>query len=144
MEAGRGRPQAEPIPEAEESLRPRPGLAGTSGSAAPASPDLGPRGLDLASLQAEREVVRGAGLGRGGGLAVDVSRLPGGGWCQTSGGVAGGDRSRGTGTGIRGFGLAWEDVRVLGLSKGFAWGDEGPGLRIPESHASPVLSPRTS
>ncbi|XP_023101783.2 epidermal growth factor receptor kinase substrate 8-like protein 1 isoform X4 [Felis catus] len=56
VEAGRGRPQAEPIPEAEESLRPRPGLAGTSGSAAPASPDLGPRGLDLASLQAEREV----------------------------------------------------------------------------------------
>ncbi|XP_025770212.1 epidermal growth factor receptor kinase substrate 8-like protein 1 [Puma concolor] len=56
VEAGRGRPQAEPIPEAEESLRPRPGLAGTSGSAAPASPDLGPRGPDLASLQAEREV----------------------------------------------------------------------------------------
>uniref|UniRef100_A0A8C8Y9I3 EPS8 signaling adaptor L1 n=1 Tax=Panthera leo TaxID=9689 RepID=A0A8C8Y9I3_PANLE len=56
VEAGRGRPQAEPIPEAEESLRPRPGLAGTSGSAAPASPDPGPRGPDLASLQAEREV----------------------------------------------------------------------------------------
>ncbi|XP_029780252.1 epidermal growth factor receptor kinase substrate 8-like protein 1 [Suricata suricatta] len=56
VEPGRGRPQAEPIPEAEESLRPPPGPAGTSGSAAPASPDLGPRGPDLASLQAEREV----------------------------------------------------------------------------------------
>uniref|UniRef100_A0A2K6FDM7 EPS8 signaling adaptor L1 n=1 Tax=Propithecus coquereli TaxID=379532 RepID=A0A2K6FDM7_PROCO len=52
--AGRGRPQEEPIPEAEEAQRPGP--PGTSGSADPASPDLGPRGPDLASLQAEREV----------------------------------------------------------------------------------------
>ncbi|XP_069313754.1 epidermal growth factor receptor kinase substrate 8-like protein 1 [Eulemur rufifrons] len=52
--AGRGRPQAEPIPEAEEAQRPGP--PGTSGSTDPASPDLGPRGPDLAGLQAEREV----------------------------------------------------------------------------------------
>ncbi|XP_031515142.1 epidermal growth factor receptor kinase substrate 8-like protein 1 isoform X1 [Papio anubis] len=52
--AGRGRPQAKPIPEAEEAQRPGP--AGTSSSADPASPDLGPRGPDLAVLQAEREV----------------------------------------------------------------------------------------
>ncbi|XP_057169994.1 epidermal growth factor receptor kinase substrate 8-like protein 1 [Ursus arctos] len=52
--AGRGRSQAEPIPEAEESQRP--GQAGIAGSADPVSPDLGPRGPDLASLQAEREV----------------------------------------------------------------------------------------
>uniref|UniRef100_A0A2K5U9N4 EPS8 signaling adaptor L1 n=1 Tax=Macaca fascicularis TaxID=9541 RepID=A0A2K5U9N4_MACFA len=52
--AGRGRPQAKPIPEAEETQRPGP--AGTSSSADPASPDLGPRGPDLAALQAEREV----------------------------------------------------------------------------------------
>ncbi|XP_070943972.1 epidermal growth factor receptor kinase substrate 8-like protein 1 [Macaca nemestrina] len=53
-DAGRGRPQAKPIPEAEETQRPGP--AGTSSSADPASPDLGPRGPDLAALQAEREV----------------------------------------------------------------------------------------
>ncbi|XP_032704509.1 epidermal growth factor receptor kinase substrate 8-like protein 1 [Lontra canadensis] len=52
--AGRGRSQAEPIPEAEESQRPGP--AGTAGSSDPASPDLGPRGPELASLQAERDV----------------------------------------------------------------------------------------
>lgn len=52
--AGRGRPQAKPIPEAEETQRPGP--AGTSSSADPTSPDLGPRGPDLAALQAEREV----------------------------------------------------------------------------------------
>ncbi|XP_011908941.1 PREDICTED: epidermal growth factor receptor kinase substrate 8-like protein 1 isoform X1 [Cercocebus atys] len=52
--AGRGRPQAKPIPEAEEEQRLAP--AGTSSSADPASPDLGPRGPDLAVLQAEREV----------------------------------------------------------------------------------------
>uniref|UniRef100_A0A8C5W2U1 EPS8 signaling adaptor L1 n=1 Tax=Microcebus murinus TaxID=30608 RepID=A0A8C5W2U1_MICMU len=51
---GRGRPQAESIPEAEEAQRPGP--PGTSGSADPVSPDLGPRGPELASLQAEREV----------------------------------------------------------------------------------------
>uniref|UniRef100_A0A2K5D1L9 Epidermal growth factor receptor kinase substrate 8-like protein 1 n=2 Tax=Aotus nancymaae TaxID=37293 RepID=A0A2K5D1L9_AOTNA len=50
----RGRPWAEPIPEVEEAQRP--GTAGTSSSADPASPDLGPRGPDLAGLQAEREV----------------------------------------------------------------------------------------
>uniref|UniRef100_H9KXN2 Epidermal growth factor receptor kinase substrate 8-like protein 1 n=1 Tax=Callithrix jacchus TaxID=9483 RepID=H9KXN2_CALJA len=50
----RGRLQAEPIPEVEEAQRPGP--AGTSSSADPASPDLGPRGPDLAGLQAEREV----------------------------------------------------------------------------------------
>uniref|UniRef100_A0A2K5S6J4 Epidermal growth factor receptor kinase substrate 8-like protein 1 n=2 Tax=Cebus imitator TaxID=2715852 RepID=A0A2K5S6J4_CEBIM len=51
---GRGRLQAEPIPEVEEAQRPGP--AGTSSSADPATPDLGPRGPDLAGLQAEREV----------------------------------------------------------------------------------------
>lgn len=65
--AGRGRSQAEPIPEAEESQRP--GQAGIAGSADPVSPDLGPRGPDLASLQAEREVVSARGLGSGGGPA---------------------------------------------------------------------------
>ncbi|KAL0609975.1 Epidermal growth factor receptor kinase substrate 8-like protein 1 [Plecturocebus cupreus] len=50
----RGRPQAEPIPEVEEAQRPGP--AGTSSSADLASPDLGPRGPDLAGVQAEREV----------------------------------------------------------------------------------------
>ncbi|XP_060031745.1 epidermal growth factor receptor kinase substrate 8-like protein 1 isoform X2 [Erinaceus europaeus] len=44
--AGRGRPLAEPIPEA-----PR-----VPADPSPASPDLGPRGPDLAGLQAEREV----------------------------------------------------------------------------------------
>lgn len=63
--AGRGRPQAKPIPEAEEAQRPGP--AGTSNSADPASPDLGPRGPDLAVLQAEREVVSRAGKGLGAG-----------------------------------------------------------------------------
>ncbi|XP_046539922.1 epidermal growth factor receptor kinase substrate 8-like protein 1 [Equus quagga] len=52
--AGRGPPQVEPIPEAEEARRP--GGAATSSGADPASPDLGPRGPDLASLQAERDV----------------------------------------------------------------------------------------
>ncbi|XP_058136812.1 epidermal growth factor receptor kinase substrate 8-like protein 1 [Dasypus novemcinctus] len=46
--AGRGRPQAEPVPEAEAARGP--------GGADPASPDLGPRGPDLAGVQAEREV----------------------------------------------------------------------------------------
>uniref|UniRef100_A0A2K6SRZ3 EPS8 signaling adaptor L1 n=1 Tax=Saimiri boliviensis boliviensis TaxID=39432 RepID=A0A2K6SRZ3_SAIBB len=50
----RGRLRGEPIPEVEEAQRPGP--AGTSSSADPASPDLGPRGPDLAGLQAEREV----------------------------------------------------------------------------------------
>ncbi|KAF4011385.1 hypothetical protein G4228_002640 [Cervus hanglu yarkandensis] len=52
--AGRGRPQAEPIPEAEETRRP--GREEVCLSSDPASPDLGPRGPDLASLQAERDV----------------------------------------------------------------------------------------
>ncbi|XP_036689648.1 epidermal growth factor receptor kinase substrate 8-like protein 1 isoform X5 [Balaenoptera musculus] len=52
--AGRGRPQADPIPETEEMRRP--GRAEVCSSADPASRDLGPRGPDLASLQAEREV----------------------------------------------------------------------------------------
>ncbi|XP_057352582.1 epidermal growth factor receptor kinase substrate 8-like protein 1 isoform X3 [Manis pentadactyla] len=52
--AGRARPQVEPIPEAEEARRP--GLAHSSTGADPASPDLGPRGPDLAGLQAERDV----------------------------------------------------------------------------------------
>ncbi|XP_057567852.1 epidermal growth factor receptor kinase substrate 8-like protein 1 [Hippopotamus amphibius kiboko] len=52
--AGRGRPQAEPIPEAQEKRRP--GRAEVCSSADPASRDLDPRGPDLASLQAEREV----------------------------------------------------------------------------------------
>lgn len=52
--AARERPQTEPIPE-EEAAR-RPGRAETPRSAEPASPDLGPRGPELASLQAERDV----------------------------------------------------------------------------------------
>ncbi|KAK2508576.1 hypothetical protein MC885_002002 [Smutsia gigantea] len=52
--AGRGRPQAEPISEAEEARRP--GLVRSSTGADPASPDLGPRGPDLTGLQAERDV----------------------------------------------------------------------------------------
>ncbi|XP_003406660.3 epidermal growth factor receptor kinase substrate 8-like protein 1 isoform X2 [Loxodonta africana] len=56
---GRGRPQAETIPEAEEVRAP--GLMAISSKATPSStdpesPDLGPRGPDMASLQAEREV----------------------------------------------------------------------------------------
>ncbi|KAM9226110.1 epidermal growth factor receptor kinase substrate 8-like protein 1 isoform 2-T2 [Dugong dugon] len=52
--ARRGRPQVESIPEAEEVRAP--GLLVTSSSADPASPDLGPQGLDIAGLQAEQEV----------------------------------------------------------------------------------------
>lgn len=52
--AARERPQTEPIPE-EEAAR-RPGRAETPRSADPASPDLGPRGPELAGLQAERDV----------------------------------------------------------------------------------------
>uniref|UniRef100_G1RIL0 Epidermal growth factor receptor kinase substrate 8-like protein 1 n=1 Tax=Nomascus leucogenys TaxID=61853 RepID=G1RIL0_NOMLE len=52
--AGRGRPQAKPIPEADEAQRPEP--VGTSSNSDSASPELGPRGPDLAVLQAEREV----------------------------------------------------------------------------------------
>ncbi|XP_004405083.1 PREDICTED: epidermal growth factor receptor kinase substrate 8-like protein 1 [Odobenus rosmarus divergens] len=51
----RGRSQAEPIPEAAEESR-RPGQAQAAGGADPASLDLGPRGPDLAGLQAERDV----------------------------------------------------------------------------------------
>lgn len=50
-----GRPHAEPTTETEAARRPC--LAETSSSVDPASPDLGPGGLDLASLQAERDVV---------------------------------------------------------------------------------------
>nr|KAF6269449.1 EPS8 like 1 [Pipistrellus kuhlii] len=53
--AARERPQAEPIPEEEEAAR-GPGRAETPRAADPASPDLGPRGPELAGLQAEREV----------------------------------------------------------------------------------------
>lgn len=60
----RERPQTEPIPE--EEAAPRPGRAETPRSADPASPDLGPRGPDLAGLQAERDVVSGAGPDVGG------------------------------------------------------------------------------
>ncbi|XP_069405582.1 epidermal growth factor receptor kinase substrate 8-like protein 1 [Ovis canadensis] len=52
--AGRGRPQAEPIPEAEETWRPSQEEVCPSSDSA--FPDLGPRGPDLASLQAERDV----------------------------------------------------------------------------------------
>ncbi|KAL6030861.1 hypothetical protein STEG23_015678, partial [Scotinomys teguina] len=52
---GRGRPQVEPIPETEEARRPS--LARTTtGNTNPTSPDLGPRGPELAGLQAERDV----------------------------------------------------------------------------------------
>nr|XP_060144688.1 epidermal growth factor receptor kinase substrate 8-like protein 1 [Globicephala melas] len=51
---GRGRPQADPIPETAEMRRP--GRAEVCSSADPTSRDLGPCGPDLASLQAEREV----------------------------------------------------------------------------------------
>ncbi|CAK6437473.1 unnamed protein product [Pipistrellus nathusii] len=54
--AARERPQAEPIPEEEEEAARRPGGAETPRGADPASPDLGPRGPELAGLQAEREV----------------------------------------------------------------------------------------
>ncbi|XP_066874898.1 epidermal growth factor receptor kinase substrate 8-like protein 1 isoform X2 [Kogia breviceps] len=52
--AGRGRPQADPIPETAEMRRP--GRAEVCSSADPASRDLSPCGPDLASLQAEWEV----------------------------------------------------------------------------------------
>nr|XP_031537461.1 epidermal growth factor receptor kinase substrate 8-like protein 1 isoform X3 [Vicugna pacos] len=52
--AGCGRPQVDPIPEAEEVRRPA--RAEASSSADPASRDLGPHGPELASLQAERDV----------------------------------------------------------------------------------------
>ena len=74
--AGRGRPQAEPIPEAEETWRPS--REEFCPSSDPASPDLGPRGPDLASLQAEREVVSEAGQGPGVGLTAGVNLLSGG------------------------------------------------------------------
>ncbi|XP_027777067.2 epidermal growth factor receptor kinase substrate 8-like protein 1 isoform X1 [Marmota flaviventris] len=51
--AGRGRPRVEPIPEVEA---PRPAPERTACVADPTSPDLGPRGPELAGLQAEREV----------------------------------------------------------------------------------------
>ncbi|XP_036893943.1 epidermal growth factor receptor kinase substrate 8-like protein 1 isoform X3 [Sturnira hondurensis] len=51
---GRRGPQTEPIPEAD--TEPRPGGAETSRSTDPASPDLGPHGQDLVTLQAERDV----------------------------------------------------------------------------------------
>lgn len=53
---GRGRPQVEPIPETGEAGRPGPARTTTS-NAIPTSPDLGPRGPELAGLQAERDVV---------------------------------------------------------------------------------------
>ncbi|XP_032244793.1 epidermal growth factor receptor kinase substrate 8-like protein 1 [Phoca vitulina] len=71
----RGRSQAEPIPEAAEESQ-RPGQAQTAGSADPASPDPGPGGPDLASLQAERDVVSGAGLGPGEGLLTLRAKPP--------------------------------------------------------------------
>ncbi|XP_076961990.1 epidermal growth factor receptor kinase substrate 8-like protein 1 [Callospermophilus lateralis] len=52
--AGQGRPRVEPIPEVEAAARPAPER--TACVADPASPDLGPRGPELAGLQAEREV----------------------------------------------------------------------------------------
>lgn len=54
--ADRGRPQVEPIPETGEVGRPGPARTTTS-NATPTSPDLGPRGPELAGLQAERDVV---------------------------------------------------------------------------------------
>lgn len=87
VSAGRGPSQAEPIPEAEESQTP--GLAGTAGSPDPASPDLGPRGPELASLQAERDVVSGVGLGLEAGPAVgSESQLLGVGLCWGAVGVS--------------------------------------------------------
>lgn len=53
--SSRGRPQVAPIPETEEARRLNP--ACTSSNADPTSPDLGPRGPELAGLQAERDVV---------------------------------------------------------------------------------------
>nr|XP_045377831.1 epidermal growth factor receptor kinase substrate 8-like protein 1 [Camelus bactrianus] len=73
--AGCGRPQVDPIPEAEEVGRPA--WAEASSSADPASRDLGPHGPDLASLQAERDVVSWAALGLGAGLAAGVTLLSG-------------------------------------------------------------------
>lgn len=53
--AVRGRPQVESIPETEEARKPDQDR--TTSSADPTSPDLGPRGPELAGLQAERDVV---------------------------------------------------------------------------------------
>lgn len=53
--AVRGRPQVEPIPETEEARKPDPART-TTRSSDPTSPDLGPRGPELAGLQAERDV----------------------------------------------------------------------------------------
>uniref|UniRef100_A0A8C2MEI2 Epidermal growth factor receptor kinase substrate 8-like protein 1 n=1 Tax=Cricetulus griseus TaxID=10029 RepID=A0A8C2MEI2_CRIGR len=53
--AGHGRPQVEPISETEEARRSGPARPTTS-NANPTSPDLGPRGPELAGLQAERDV----------------------------------------------------------------------------------------
>lgn len=53
--AVRGRPQVEPIAETEEARKPD--RARTTSNADPTSPDLGPRGPELAGLQAERDVV---------------------------------------------------------------------------------------
>ncbi|XP_048186147.1 epidermal growth factor receptor kinase substrate 8-like protein 1 isoform X2 [Perognathus longimembris pacificus] len=50
----RGRPQVDPVPEVEETGRPS--RASTASRADPVSPDLGPRGPELANLQAERDV----------------------------------------------------------------------------------------
>ncbi|XP_063109371.1 epidermal growth factor receptor kinase substrate 8-like protein 1 isoform X2 [Cavia porcellus] len=53
MIADRRAPPVQPIPETEEG---RPGPASAASSTDPKSPDLGPRGPELAGLQAEREV----------------------------------------------------------------------------------------
>lgn len=105
--AGRGRPQAEPIPEAEETWKPSQEEVCPSSDSA--FPDLGPRGPDLASLQAERDVVSEAGRGPGAGLTIGVNLLSGGrAWSwdlgQTSGDVATGDRM---GQGQASEGVAW-------------------------------------
>lgn len=94
---GRGGPQKEPI--AEVDAAPKLGGAETSRSTGPASPDLGPSGSDLVTLQAERDVVsgaepdvQGAGLDWEAGPTVGVSQTLIGG--DTCGGVAGGDQLR--------------------------------------------------
>lgn len=70
---GCGQPREEPIPEAEAARRPCP--EETSGSADQASPDLGPRGPELASLQAERDVVRDGARRLEAGLSCGRDRL---------------------------------------------------------------------
>lgn len=144
--ASRGRPQTEPIPEAEAARRP--GRAETPGGADPASPDLGPRGPDLAGLQAERDVVSGRGQPPGGGARLGAGPLgvsPQSGGGARSPGVVGRLRVGPAGP-ARGQGQrqkVWPGPGVSERSwlRGFDPSDESPGLG--GLTRPPALSPRT-